>query len=56
MDLNNEQKLKFSTIMFKSQGRESQEIGKLNNEEVSKLRSIYAQKIAYDTVMHHSYR
>lgn len=50
MNLSNEEKLKFSNIMFKSEGRERDEISRLNDDELLKLKSLYAQKIAYDTV------
>jgi hypothetical protein len=47
MQLSDEEKLKFSTIMFKEGKRE---VGSLQEEEKSKLKDMYAQKIAYDTV------
>lgn len=56
MHLSNEEKLKFSNIMFKSEGREQQEINNLSEEEIAKLKSLYAQKIAYDTVPADSFR
>lgn len=48
--LSAEEQLKFSNIMFQSEGREQQEIQNLSPQEKSKLKSLYAQKIAYDTV------
>lgn len=46
-DLNNEEKMKFSQIMYNSHGTEEQEIDQLPPEEITKLREYYAQKIAF---------
>lgn len=50
MNLSNEEKLKFAHIMFRSEGRERTEIDKLNEDELVKIKTLYAQKIAYDAV------
>ena len=43
----NEEKLKFSSIMFQNQSNNDYAINELSEEERKKLQSVYAQKIAY---------
>lgn len=50
MELSKELKAKFARIIFNSPGYEKKEIEELNDDELETIRSVYAQKIAYETV------
>lgn len=50
-DLSKEEKMRYSSIMYGGNYNSHREVEELDDQEKDKLKSIYAQKIAYDTVI-----